>query len=480
MKIPKSRSDQHVVLEALQRAQRGDMPFDRMFGYVYDPGPEATEIANRAAAIFQWKNALDPTVYPSLLRFENEVVSMMASHLGGDDAVTGNFTSGGTESILLAVKVARDRARALLPHIARPAIVVPSTAHAAFHKAAHYLDLDVVSVPVSARTHRADPASMERAVTDATILLVGSAPSYAHGVVDPIEELAAVAQRRDLLLHVDGCIGGFLLPYFERLGAAIPPFDFRVKGVTSVSVDLHKYAYAPKGASVLLHRSKDLRRYQLYTCSRWPGYTLVNPTLQSSKSGAPLAAAWALLHYFGDEGYLQLARELRDATTRIARAVEGMPDLRLLAEPEMTLMAIASDSVNVFVVADVMKAKGWYVQPQLGFDGGPPNLHLAINPSNLERIDAFLEALAASVQEAKGVGPGELAAQVSGALAGLDPSAIDASVLRQMLAMGGIAGVDLPERMADINDVLDALPHAFKEKLLAEFANEIFRTPEGA
>jgi glutamate/tyrosine decarboxylase-like PLP-dependent enzyme len=199
---------------------------------------------------------------------------MAAAHLNGDENVAGNFTSGGTESIMLAVKTARDFARAKRPQIRAPEMVLPVTAHAAFQKAAHYLDVKPVLVPVDTTSFRADVDAVRTAITSNTILLVGSAVSYAHGVVDPIPELAQLALEHGLLLHVDGCMGGFLLPYFRRLGAAIPDFDFGVPGVTSISMDLHKYAFAAKGASTILYRSQELRRYQIYTCAQWTGAAL--------------------------------------------------------------------------------------------------------------------------------------------------------------------------------------------------------------
>ena len=225
------------------------------FAYTFDGGAEAEAVAKQAFTDFMSKNALDPTFFPSVLRLENEIVSMAASHLGGDEQTVGSFTSGGTESIILAVKAARDYFRAVRPDITAPQMVLPVTAHAAFHKAGHYLGVEPVVADVDPHTFRADPGAMRRAIGPRTILLVGSASSYAHGEVDPIEALGQLALEHGLLLHVDGCIGGFLLPYFRRFGAQVPPFDLSVPGVSSISMDLHKYCYAPKGASVLLMKA---------------------------------------------------------------------------------------------------------------------------------------------------------------------------------------------------------------------------------
>src|SRR5215470_10653784 len=266
MKIPAHGMHREALFERLESYRANDTPWreGRTWAYVYDPGREAEEVIKQAYMMYLSDNALDPTAFPSALRLENEVVAMAAAHLHGDDQVVGNFTSGGTESIILAVKTARDYCRHHKPHIKAPEILLPATAHAAFQKAAHYLDVKPVLVAVDPRTFKADVDAVRRAITANTILLVGSAVSYAHGVVDPIRELGQLALEHDLLLHVDACMGGFLLPYFRRLGAPVPDFDFGVPGVTSISMDLHKYAFAAKGASTILYRNAELRRFQLY------------------------------------------------------------------------------------------------------------------------------------------------------------------------------------------------------------------------
>ncbi|MCC6215657.1 MAG: aminotransferase class V-fold PLP-dependent enzyme [Polyangiaceae bacterium] len=460
----------------MQAYREQDLPWrgGRVWAYVYDPGPEIEEVQKRAFLEFLGENALDPTVFPSLLRFENELVAMAATHLRGGPDVVGNFTSGGTESVLLAVKTARDWARAHRPGITEPEMVLPVTAHACFQKAASYFGVRPVLVPVG-RDFRADPRRMEEAITDRTILLVGSAPSYAHGVVDPIRELGQLALDRGLLFHVDGCIGGFLLPYFARLGAPVPDFDFSVPGVTSISMDFHKYAFCPKGASVVLYRDKELRKFQIFSCSSWTGYTILNPTIQSTKSGGPLAAAWATLHAIGDDGYLARARDMLAATRALTAGIARIPGLHLLAEPDMTLFAFSSREVSPFEIVDEMKQRGWYVQPQLGFHGSESNVHLSITPASLGHVEPFLADLRASVDAARTRGPGELARQLGGALDAVDPSAIDDATLEQLMAMAGIGGSGLPERMADINRVLEALPAPLTERVLRAFLNDLYR-----
>lgn len=480
MRIPEHGLGRKEVFETLERYKQGDMPWrdGRTWAYVYDPGPEAEGVIKDAFALYLTENGLDPTVFPSALRMENEVVAMAAAHLNAGPDVVGNFTSGGTESILLAVKAARDFARAKRPGVTAPEVVLPETAHAAFQKACHYLGLRPVIVPVDPRSFRADAAAMREAVTDQTVLLVGSAISYAHGVVDPIGEIGALALERDLLLHVDGCMGGFLLPYFRRLGGDFPDFDWTVPGVTSISMDLHKYAFAAKGASTILFRDKGLRKYAMYACSNWTGYTVINPTVQSTKSAGPIAGAWAALHFLGDDGYLEIARKVREATQRIVAAVDAVPELRVLGQPDMNLVAFASDTVSVFHVVDEMKERGWYVQPQLAYGSSPENIHLSVNPESVRWVDDLLGDLRECTEKAKQLPSGELAAKIREAFGALRPEDLDESVFQGMLGMAGVEGTSLPGRMAEINEVLNALPVPLRERLLVEYLNELFRRPE--
>lgn len=477
MKLPSKGWSRDQVFQQLEQFRTDDVPWrsGRTWAYVYDPGKEAEEVIKDAYMMYLTENGLDPTAFPSTLRLENELVAMAAAHLNGDAEVVGNFTSGGTESIILAVKAARDYARDRRPEITQPELLLPTTAHAAFHKAAHYLGLTPVTVPVDPTTFKAEPEAMRRAITPRTVLMVASAISYAHGVIDPVRQLGQIALDRNLLFHVDACMGGFLLPYFRRLGAPVPDFDFSVPGVTSISMDFHKYAFAAKGASTILYRSKDLRKYQIYACASWTGYTVINPTVQSSKSVGPMAAAWAALHFIGDDGYLEIARQVLDATRRIARGIQALPDLRLLGQPEMNLVAFTSDTVSVFNVIDEMKARGWYIQPQLRFDNSRENVHLSINPANVKWVDALLADLRDCVASAKAVPAGALAAQITDTFANLDPTSLTDEMLEGMLAMVGAGGSALPGRMAEINEVLNALPPAVRERLLIAYLNELFR-----
>lgn len=481
MKIPQQGLEQQALFNKLEDYRENDIRWreGRIFGYVYDAGEEAEIVVKKAFAKYMSENALDPTVYPSLLRLENEVVAMSIDHLGGDENAVGTFTSGGTESIILSVKTARDHARAERSHITRPNMVLPSTAHAAFHKAAHYLDVEIKQVSVDPKTFTPKMEEIEAAVDENTILLVGSAPSYAHGVIDPIEAMGKLALEKNLLLHVDGCIGAFLLPYFKRLGADIPSFDLKTPGVTSISMDLHKYAYAAKGASILVHKDKALRKHQIFSCASWTGYTVVNTTVQSTKSGGPIAGAWAVLNHFGDEGYLKIARGLKTATQTVLEGIEEIDDLYLLGEPKMSLLAFASDTIDVFKLADEMKTKGWYLQPQLGFEDCKENIHLSINPSNVPHMEALMSDLKETVAALKA--EQSPAASMDGLTQMLASGDVEMNeeTFAQLLQMVGIQGVQLPEKMAEINGLLNALPPKLKEQMLTTFVNDLFIAKEG-
>lgn len=473
------------IFAKLAALKEGDLPTQggHAFAYIYDAGERAaSELAAEAYRMFLPANGLDPTAFPSLLQLENEILGWAALHLGGGSEAAGSFTSGGTESLILAVKTAREWARQHRPNVTAPEMVVPVTAHAALHKAAHYLGVKVVPVAIDVLTFKADVAAMRAAITDNTILLAASAASYAHGVIDPIAEIGALAQERGILLHVDACIGGFLLPYFRRLGAPVPVFDLAVPGVTSISMDLHKYGYAPKGASVIVYRDKALRRHQLYACAGWTGYTIINATVQSTKSGGPLAAAWALLHAIGDAGYLELARRTLEATRKIVAGVRATPGLRVLGEPEMSLLAFTTEAggASVFAVADAMKERGWLVQPQLSGLGSPMNLHLTISAAHLPVVDKFLADLGAAVAAAAAAGSDPGLGLLMQAVAGIDFSQLTEDGFREALALAGIRGTALPDRLATINTLLDALPVPAREAALLAFLNDLYTGHAGS
>lgn len=442
------------------------------FAYVYDSGrPDVDALGLEALAMFGESNGLDPTAFPSLLAMEKDLVAMAASFVGAPEGVVGTVTSGGTESILLAVQTARD-AR---PEVASPSMVVPSTAHAAFHKAAHYFGVRLVVVPVHARTKRADPSAMAAAIDESTVLVAASAPSYAHGVVDPVEEIAASAAARGVRCHVDACIGGWVLPFLD----GVPAWDMQVDGVTSLSVDLHKYAYTPKGVSVLLHRNGALRRPQFFACADWPGYTMLNATTQSTRSGGPLAAAWAVTQAYGHEGYARLARQARSAATKFMAGVPA--PLEVVGGPDSTLVAVRSvdDAVDILVVVDEMQQRGQYVQVQLPFAGDAATMHLSMSAASDCVIDAVLSALSESVDAAREFGPTRVPDALAEAAALLDPAQLSDTDFDGLLQIAGLAGGDgqlaLPDRMAEVNALLGIASPALREGLLKAFLDRLTR-----
>ena len=362
--------------------------------------------------------------------------------------------------------------------IAEPEIILPVTAHAAFHKGADYFGLKKVLVPVDPDTFRAVPEEIEKAITPNTAQIVTSAVSYAHGVVDPIAEIAPIALRHNVLLHVDNAIGGFILQYFRRLGQPIPDFDFSVPGVTSISMDWHKYGYCPKGAAVILYKNKALRRFQIFTCADWTGYTIINPTMQSAKSGGPVAAAWAVVNFVGDEGYLAYARRTLAATQTIKRGISEIPDLRILGTPDANLLAVTSDSFPIFNLIDEMKELGWYVQPQFGFHGSKENIHLSIGQSALEKADSFVSDLKTAVARAREIPPSPIVALVQAELAKLDPSKpADPAQLQMVMDALGVGGGKLPSRSSDLNQVLNVLPPDLTRLALTDFFNDLIVQP---
>jgi glutamate/tyrosine decarboxylase-like PLP-dependent enzyme len=458
------------VRARLDAIRAHDLPVHggRTLAYVYDAGrPDVEAVATQAIASFAGTNGLDPTAFPSLATMEREVVAFTAALLDAPPGFAGTVTSGGTESCLLAVLAAREARR----DVDRPQVVAPTTVHAAFHKAAHLFGLDLELVDVDPVTFRADPAATAAALTDRSVLVVVSAPSYAHGVVDPVTPIAAAAAEQGIRCHVDACIGGFVLPFLRAAEPSPPAWSFAVPGVTSVSADLHKYGYAPKGVSVLVHRSSALRHSQFWATAAWPGYGVINSTLQSTKSGGPLAAAWATIAMIGDEGYATLAATARSAATAIADAVNGLPGLRLLAVPDSTLVALATDgSCDIYTLCDELLARGWYTQPQLPFRGGEASLHLSLSAASAAHLPDFLVALGEAVSSARAAGPAAVDPGLAAMLGSLDPASLDDATVSAVLAAAGLAGddggVELPERMAPVQVLLAACPPALREALL--------------
>ncbi|MEU6161214.1 aminotransferase class V-fold PLP-dependent enzyme [Streptomyces sp. NPDC047130] len=474
------------VLARLDALRAADLPVrgGRTMAYVYDSGlDEAEELALAAQARAAGVNGLDMTVFPSVVALENEVVARAARLLGGDARTAGVFTSGGTESCLLAVLTAREHARRTRGLRGGAELVLPTTAHAAFHKAAHLFGLDVVEVPVDPVTCQARAEDMAAAITGRTALVVVSAPSYPHGVIDPVAEVAAEAAARGALCHVDACIGGWYLGHLRLAHDApeLPVFDLSVPGVTSLSVDLHKYGYTPKGASVLLFQDAGLRRHGWFAHAGWPGYPVVNPTLQGTRSAAPLAGAWAVLEHIGTDGYTALARRVHAATARLAEGIAAVDGLRVLGRPRASLLAVASDdpALDPFVLADEMRTAGWYLQPQPARGSSPANLHLTVTAAAADesRTGELLAELEKAASRARAVGPAVVDPEIAALAAALDPDTLGPEEVAAALAIAGVADDGtLPGRTAPVLAVLQAMPPALAERLLPEVIGRLYRS----
>jgi glutamate/tyrosine decarboxylase-like PLP-dependent enzyme len=363
----------------------------RTFSLVYNTDDEGLEhVLHEVGAAYLHENALNPFAFPSLLRMEQEIVAMAADPFHGDPRA-GSISSGGTESIFLAVQTARDHARDERG-IAAPTLVCAETAHPAFAKACKYLDVEQIQVPIGPEK-RADVAAMAAAIDDRTALLVGSAPCYPFGVIDPITDIAALALDRGLLCHVDACLGGWLLPFWERLGEPVVPWDLAVEGVTSLSADVHKYGYTFKGLSTVMYRDRALLKRQHFIYDRWPGGLYGSATAAGTRPAAPIAGAWAALNYLGIDGYLRLAGRVRDATRRFAAGIEDIDGLHLSAAPDLSVFEFGSDTYDIDAIGDVMDDRGWHLDRQQG------GLHIMVFPGHDQVVDQFLDDLAAAVDQ---------------------------------------------------------------------------------
>jgi sphinganine-1-phosphate aldolase len=480
MGLPEHGLPADAVLAEIAEMRSIDLPTHggTLFAYVYDPAvPGLDDLAAAAHRLASHVNGLDPTAFPSLLAMENYLVGAAARLLNGPAGTVGSVTGGGTESLILAVKAARDAH----PEITSPRMVIAASAHAAFAKAAHYLRVELDIVPLDPATLRPDPADMIAAIGPDTVLVVVSAPSYAHGVIDDVEPVAAAAAGRGVRCHVDGCFGGWVLPYLRRLGADLPPFDFAVPGVTSISVDLHKYAYTPKGVSVLLHRDAALRAPQYFAWADWPGYTMINPVISSTRSGGPIAAAYATLRFIGDAGYLELARQTCDAVAGLAAIVRAVDGLRLMTEPETTVVAFTSTDpgLDLFVLADELAVRGWHTQPQMAYAQLPVSIHLSVTASVAPRVGDFAAVLAEAVAAARADGPAGVPPEMAGVLAVLTPEMLTSEMVEAMATTFGFGAgsEDAHPRMAPVNAILNAAPAPLREKLLVEFLSLLQRPP---
>jgi glutamate/tyrosine decarboxylase-like PLP-dependent enzyme len=400
MGLPEHGISFDAVVDALAAKRGRDARWrdGRTFGLVFDGGPGVHEVARAASEMFLHDNALNPAAFPSLAEIQSEIVSACTALFHGGPDAAGFVTSGGTESILMGVKAARERGRSERG-ITEPEMVLAESAHAAFHKAAHYFGVRVRATKVRA-DWRADVDAMAAQVNERTVLVVGSAPQYPQGVIDPIPELAALAANAGASMHVDACMGGFVLPFMEMNGEALPPWDFRVEGVTTLSADIHKLGYAPKGTSVLVHRTRELRRYQTFVFDDWLGGTYASPNMQGTRAGAPMAAAWAVMHHLGVDGYRALTRTTIDTARTMIAGVRAVPGLGVLGEPDAQCLAISGmaehespaldvPALDVLALGDELHRRGWHLDRQRP----PDSLHATVSAGNALAIGDFLRDL---------------------------------------------------------------------------------------
>jgi len=401
MKIsfPEKGNDSVKMLAELRRYKSRDASWrdGRMFGYVYHPGNTESKAIEQAYHLFFNENALNPSLCSSLRLLENETVAMVADLLHAGEDYAGNLTTGGSESILVAVKTARDWAKRNRPEIKEPEMIAPVTIHPAFSKAADMTGVKICYAELSP-DKKVNASAVESLISSNTILIVASAPCFPYGVVDPVEELGVIALKHNLLFHVDCCMGGLMLPFVEKLGYPVPKFDFRVPGVTSISADMHKYGYSAKGASVILYNSHELRKYQYFVFSNWPGGLYASPTMLGTRSGAPIAAAWAALKTLGFDGYLKIADEVMKVTKKMQAGIESIPGLSVIGHPSMSVFSFLSDRHDIFLIGDELAKRGWNLD-KLQF---PSALHLTVSFYNTGHEDEFIAALKDSVSVVEG------------------------------------------------------------------------------
>ncbi|KAG4162998.1 hypothetical protein ERO13_D01G100300v2 [Gossypium hirsutum] len=392
------------VIEEMKDVKSNDADWKgKCSGTVYIGGSESEghfSLINEASSMFAHTNPLHLDVFQSVARFEAEVVAMTADLLGSKEKasggqVCGNMTSGGTESILLAVKTSRDYMKAK-KGITRPEMIIAESAHSAYDKAAQYFNIKLRRVPVN-KEFKADVKAIRKQINRKTILIVGSAPGYPHGIIDPIEELGKLADSYGICLHVDLCLGGFVLPFARKLGYPILPFDFTVRGVTSISADVHKYGLAPKGTSVVLYRNHDIRKHQFVAVTEWSGGLYVSPTIAGSRPGGVIAGAWAAMMSLGQQGYLENTRKIMEVSKMIQKGIKEIPELFIIGNPDMTIVAFGSAVLDIFEVNDIMSGKGWHLNALQR----PNSIHICVTLQHVPVVDAFLQDLREAVQTVK-------------------------------------------------------------------------------
>jgi len=376
--------------ETMERAREGD-PAKwrdvRSFGMVYPGGPEVDRVIREAYQMFFVENARHHGAFPSVRRFESEVVAMTADLFSAEQPI-GQVLSGGTECALLALKTARDQARAQR-NVDKPEIILPETVYPVYAMAAHYLDVTVVPIGVDA-AYQADLCALKDAITERTIMIVGSAPNWSYGVTDPIAEIGEIAQQAGVHLHVDACVGGYQIPFIRRLGLPATNFDFSLPGVASIASDLHKFGYSAQGSAILLYRDQDTYTYQGFSRAAPPFDHWSNAALLTSRPAGAVAASWAVMSFLGEDGYLRLTADLMDATIKLRDGIRAIPGMVVLGDPQMSVFAYtaASPDLDINAIATAMADKGWFIRHR---DGSP--IHVVLTPPHVAIIDRYLADL---------------------------------------------------------------------------------------
>ena len=396
MKMPEKGQDWEAVQNMLHARGANDAKWrdGRTAVYVFNAGEEIEQVQKAAYTAFMSENGLGPMAFPSLAQMEKDVISMALGLLHGPEGATGAMTSGGTDSITMAIKTARDYARSRGNAVSGANIVLPQSAHLAFDKAAHLMDIEIRRVPLKTDgSYEADPEAMAARLDENTIMMVGSAPNFPHGIIDPIAALSEVALSRGVWLHVDACVGGYFAPFARMNGEPVPPFDFELDGVMSMSADLHKYGYAAKGASTVLFRSDELYAFMPFEFAGWSGAPMTTPTLAGTRPGGAISAAWAVMNYLGVEGYRRLQGKVCETRKR---AESGLKDLgfEILGNPMLGLIAFRHPNYHSFALYSEMFHRGWFTS----VTKEPRSLHLMLSPKHADVIDDYLADLEAACE----------------------------------------------------------------------------------
>ena len=397
--MQKDGLSKEAILKQLDEFQTKDLDWKsgKFFGYVFYPGDEVYEVIQLAYTKYMSANGLNPAVFPGLRKMETDIISMCANLFNGGDDATGVMTSGGTESIMMALLSAREYAKNVLKMEGIPEVILPVSVHPAFHKACHFFGLKAVDIPLD-NAFKPDLALMEKAINKRTVLLVGSAPQYPQGIVDPIPQIAALALKHKLLCHVDACVGGFMLPFLEKNGYSIPLWDFRVEGVTSISADIHKYGYAAKGASVIMYKNASIRKQQFYIKTDWTGGIYGSPSFAGTRPGGAIAAAWAVLNFLGENGFMKMAKATMEETQKMINGIKEIPELQIFGNPDATLFSFGAEKMDIHTIADEMAILGWVINRQTE----PPGLHVFVTHHHVGKAEMLLNDLQFSVKKAKG------------------------------------------------------------------------------